>query len=140
MEQYRARVEEIATLDEALAAGTELYREDLASGHITVLSEMITGSLDRPDLGPQIVERMQPWIDLTTDAVERILRPIGMSDVVAPRTVAYAIVALYLGIDLMSHLERDHAKVEEMFDVAKTLARLVPQPQPKANAKAKAKR
>jgi hypothetical protein len=86
---------------------------------------MMAGSLERPDLAPQIVERMQPWIDLTTQAVESMLASIGALGIAPARTVAYAIVALYLGIDLLSHLEADDTKAEELFAAAKQLASLL---------------
>lgn len=125
MERYRDALADIKGLDQAIDVATDLYREDLKSGHITVLSEMIAGSLERPDLGPQIVERMQPWIDLTTQAVESMLGSIGATGIAPPRTIAHAIVGLYLGIDLMSHLEHDDSKAEALFDAAKNLAGLL---------------
>ena len=126
-ERYREAMRDITSIENGIAIATDLYREDLAAGHITVISEMIAGSLERPDLGPQIVERMQPWIDLTTEAVESMLGSIGATGIAPPRTVAHAIVALYLGIDLMSHLEHDDSKAEALFDAAKNLARLLAQ-------------
>jgi AcrR family transcriptional regulator len=124
MARYGESIRDVSTVEEAVRVSTELYREDLASGHITVLSELIAGSLDRPDLAPEIVARMEPWIDLAEEVVVRVLGPVGITSVVPARTVAYAIVALYLGIDLLSHLERDTARAEALFDGAKGLANL----------------
>ncbi len=124
MTKYRERVEHVESIDDAVRVATELYREDLASGHITVLSEMIAGSLDRPDLGPAIVARLEPWIELTEDAVRNVLERTAMSGLVPARTVAYAIVALYLGVDLLSHLERDDARAEALFEGAARLGAL----------------
>jgi hypothetical protein len=52
------------------------------------------------------------------------LEPIGLTAVVPSRTIAYAIVALYLGVDLLSHLERDDARAEAMFEAARGLSTL----------------
>jgi AcrR family transcriptional regulator len=127
MARYAQSVREVATVQEAVGVATELYREDLASGHITVLSELIAGSLDRPDLAPEIVARLEPWIDLASDAVQRVLAPLGVTALVPPRTIAYAIVALYLGVDLLSHLGHDDARAEALFDAAQGLASLTQQ-------------
>jgi AcrR family transcriptional regulator len=124
MARYAESIRDITSLDGAVRVGTELYREDLASGHITVLSELIAGSLDRPDLAPEIVKRMEPWIDLTEEVVQRVLAPIGLTAIVPSRTIAYAIVALYLGVDLLSHLEQDDARAEAMFEGAQGLSTL----------------
>ena len=122
MAKYADAVKNIDSVADAVSVATELYREDLASGHITVLTELIAGSLDRPDLGPQIVSRMEPWIGLTEEAVGKAMGSLGIADLVPPRTVAYAIVSLYLGVDMLSHLEKDHAKAEAMFASAQQLA------------------
>jgi AcrR family transcriptional regulator len=125
MAKYADAVTHIDSVADAVRVATDLYREDLASGHITVMSELIAGSLDRPDLGPELMKRMEPWIELTETAVVRAMESIGIAGLVPPRTVAYAIVSLFLGIDLISHLESDQTKAEAMFDSAHTLAGLL---------------
>lgn len=124
MAKYREAVEGIDSIEDAVRVGTELYREDLVSGHITVLSEMIAGSLDRPDLGPAIVQRLEPWIELTEEAVTSVLGSTGLTQLIPPRTMAYAIVALYLGVDLLSHLEHDDTRAEALFAAAGQLSAL----------------
>jgi hypothetical protein len=125
MTRYRDAVRGVASVADAVRVSTDLYREDLASGHITVLSEMIAGSLDRPDLGPAIVERLEPWIALAEEAVRNVLDSTGLGEIVPARTLAYAVVALYLGVDLLSHLERDDARAEALFDAATKLGDLL---------------
>lgn len=125
MTKYRDAVSHLDSVTEAVSVATELYREDLSSGHITVLTELIGGSLDRPDLGPEIVKRIEPWIDLTETAVRNVMTSVGLGEFAAPRTVAYAIVALYFGVDVLSHLEKDDTKAEAMFASAMQLAALV---------------
>ncbi len=127
MARYREAVAEADTIGDKVRVATELYREDLASGHITVLSEMIAGSLGRPDLGPEIVARMEPWIDFAEDALGDVLRGYGLDALVPPRTAAFGVVALYLGIDLLSHLEEDDARAEALFATAGQLAALASQ-------------
>jgi AcrR family transcriptional regulator len=127
MERYRDSMKDIRTVEDAVRVATDLYREDLASGHITVISEMIAGSLERPDLGPQVVERMRPWIAMTTEAVESMLGSLGATGIAPPATIAYAIVALFLGINLLSHLEKDDTMAEALFDAGAKLARLLGQ-------------
>lgn len=122
MAKYADAVKSIESVADAVRVATDLYREDLGSGHVTVVSELIAGSLDRPDLAPEIVKRMDPWIELTEHAVERAMSSMGIGNLVPPKTVAYAIIALYLGVDLLSHLEKDDAKAEAMFESAKQLA------------------
>lgn len=124
MTKYRDAVEAIDSVDEAVRVATDLYREDLASGHITVLSEMLAGSSGRPDLAPQILERLEPWIDLAEDAIRNVLSKLGLDGIAPPRALAYGINALYVGVDLLSHLENDDAKAEALFSAADGVAQL----------------
>jgi AcrR family transcriptional regulator len=122
MAKYAEAVASLDSVSEAVRVATELYREDLSSGHITVLTELIGGSLDRPDLGPEIAKRVEPWIDLTEGAVRNVMEAMGLGEFAPARTVAYAIVAMYFGMDVLSHLEKDDAKAEALLSVAGELA------------------
>src|ERR671931_2926269 len=47
---YRRALADAQTLAEVVAAAGPLYEEDRASGHIDVLSQMVAGSVARPEL------------------------------------------------------------------------------------------
>jgi AcrR family transcriptional regulator len=125
MTKYRDAVKDVDAVSDLVRVATDMYREDLASGHVTVVSELIAGSLDRPDLGPEIIKRMEPWIDLTEEVVRNALGPLGITQAIPPRTIALAIIALYLGIDLLSHLEGNDARAEALFEAADSLGSLL---------------
>jgi len=127
MAKYRESVKAIDSIDEAVRVATELYREDLASGHITVLSEMLAGSSGRPDLAPEILKRLEPWIDLAEDAIRNVLSKLGLDQIAPPRALAYGINALYVGVDLLSHLEQGNTKAEALFSAAERVAQLFSQ-------------
>jgi hypothetical protein len=44
---------------------------------------------------------------------------------VPPRDVAFAVIALYLGIDMLSHLEGNRARAESLLDLGVRLSPLV---------------
>ena len=71
LDRYRAVIEGAARIDELVDVLSRIYREDLASGHIRVVSELVAGSVANPELGPRVVELMEPWIELAERAVER---------------------------------------------------------------------
>jgi AcrR family transcriptional regulator len=125
MERYRAALEGVASLPDLLGVAAEVYREDLAAGHITVLAEMIAGASAHPDLGPRIVERIEPWVAFTEEAVGRVLNGSPLAALVPVRDVAFAIVALYLGLELLTHLQGDGSRTESLFALARSAAPLV---------------
>lgn len=118
MLRYRDSMGRALSVDEKIQTATRLYREDLASGHITVISELIAASLARPDLGPEVVARMEPWIEFAEGVITEVLAGSMFEGAVNPRTLAFAVVALYLGVDLLSHLDQDNSRAEGLFQMA----------------------
>lgn len=121
MLRYRDSMSEALSVDEKIQTATRLYREDLASGHITVISELIAASLARPDLGPEVVARMEPWIQFAEGVITELLAGSMFEGAVNSRTLAFAVVALYLGVDLLSHLDHDNSRAEGLFQMAGTM-------------------
>ena len=121
MSRYRDSIGKAKGVDDKIQTATRLYREDLVSGHITVISEMVAGSLARPDLGPEVVARMEPWIAFTEGVISDLLTGSIFESAVNPRTLAFAVVALYLGVDLLSHLDQDKSRAEALFQMAGTM-------------------
>ncbi|MEX2551886.1 MAG: TetR/AcrR family transcriptional regulator [Actinomycetota bacterium] len=125
MSRYRDSIGKALNVDQKIQTATRLYREDLESGHITVISELIAGSLARPDLGPEVVARMEPWIEFTEGVITELLAGSMFEGTVKPRTLAFAVVALYLGVDLLSHLDQDKSRAEDLFVTAGTFGPLL---------------
>jgi len=125
MARYRAAVAEVHDLPELLRVAADVYREDLESGHITVLAEMLAGSTTYPELRAPIAERTAPWVDFTREVLERVLGDSPLGQVVPVDDAAFAIVALYLGVELLTHLDGDRHRAESLFAAGDRLAALI---------------
>jgi AcrR family transcriptional regulator len=115
MARYRAAIDSVDTLPELLAVASAAYREDIEGGHIRVLAEMIAGASAMPELGPEIAARMRPWITFTEEAVARVMAGSSLGPLVPCADLAFAIVSLYLGAAMLSHLMDDSAPAESLF-------------------------
>ena len=125
METYRAAAAEATDLVQLTQVAGRIYREDLASGHVKVMVELIAGASSDPELAPAIVARMQPWIEFAREEAARIGAGSPLAAMAPPEDAAYAIVALFLGLELLSHLEGDTARTERLFRLANDLAAMV---------------
>ena len=125
MNRYTMAMDGSDSIEEKVRTAAELYAEDLESGHITVLSELVTGSLSRPDLGPEIVTRLEPWVDFAEQAIAAAVGDSPLAQLIPSRTLAFAVVALYLGVDLLFHLDGDTSRAQELFDAASGLTPLL---------------
>jgi AcrR family transcriptional regulator len=122
---YRAAAAEAADLMELTRVAGRIFREDLASGHVKVMVELIAGASTDPELAPAIVARIEPWIAFAREEAERIGAGSPLASLAPPQDAAYAIVALFLGLEMLTHLEGDPARAERLFRLADDVAAMV---------------
>lgn len=123
MARYRSALDGAGSLAEFADAAATLFQEDMRSGHATVLAEMVAASLAAPDLGPQIVKRMEPWLRYTEEVITRLLRASPFEALAKPTEIAQAVIAFYMGLELLTHLDGDRTRVERLFAMGRNLAK-----------------
>jgi AcrR family transcriptional regulator len=121
MLRYSTAVEAATTPAELVAVATGIFREDLDEGYVTVLVEMIAGAGSSPELGEQIAALIAPWRTFAERAIETIVSDSPLSSLVPVGDLAHATVALYLGLEMLSHLDGDREPALRMFDQARQL-------------------
>jgi AcrR family transcriptional regulator len=117
MRAYEPAFTRARTVAELALLAREIYAEDLDNGYVTVLGEMVAGGVSNRELGGEVAIRLQPWMDMLERKVRALLAGSLFEPILPPRDVAFAIVALYLGIDMISQLEGDHARSESLLDL-----------------------
>ncbi len=99
---------------------------------------MVAGGVSDAELGGEVVARLQPWVDMVAGKLREMLAESPFQSSLPAGDVAFALVALYLGVDMLSHLEGEHARAESLLDLgeryAPLLGALLP-PQPKGGSK-----
>lgn len=125
MEQYGAAVDGIGSPSELVDVAMAIFREDLDSGHVTVLVEMIAGAASTPGLGPEVSARLGPWFAFAEHALERTVGGSPFGSLLPLRDVAYGVVALYLGLEMLTHLDGNPSRALALFDHAKSLTGLL---------------
>jgi AcrR family transcriptional regulator len=124
MRAYRAPFEQARTLSELAALARDVYREDLENGYVTVLGEMVAGSCSDPTLGRLVVERLEPWLELVDGKVRALVAGSLFESLIPAGDLAFAIIALYLGIDMLSHLDGDRTRPESLLELGTRFAPL----------------
>jgi AcrR family transcriptional regulator len=117
MRAYQPAFERAQTLSQLAALAREIYREDLENGYVTVLGEMVAGGVSDRELGRLVVARLKPWVEMVERKVRVLIAGSVFESMVPPRDLAFAIIALYLGIDMLSQLDGDHAAAESLLDL-----------------------
>jgi AcrR family transcriptional regulator len=125
LEIYGAAVSSAAAPGQLVEAAEAIFRNDLDAGYITVLVEMIAGATSTPGLGPEVAQRIQPWREFTQSTIERTLVGSPFGSILPAEDVAHAVVALYLGLEMLSHLDGDPGPALALFAHGKRLASLM---------------
>jgi AcrR family transcriptional regulator len=123
--RYRQAVAEAQTIEELAAVAARVYEEDRDSGHMTVVSQMVAGSVARPELAPEIVARTEPWIELCEEALRKAFAQLPVPEAVPLRELAYAVVTFYLGLNLLTHLDEDRAQTDRLVEQLQLLTPLI---------------
>jgi AcrR family transcriptional regulator len=124
LELYNAAVDEVRTPVELVEVAAAIFRQDLDAGYVTVLVEMIAGASSTPGLGPEVAARIGPWFAFAQDAIEKTFGGSPLGSILPAGDVAYGVVALYLGLEMLSHLDGDRQPALALFSHAKQLAGL----------------
>ena len=117
MRAYQPAFENARTVSELARLARDIYTEDLEDGYVTVLSEMVSGGASDPTLGREVVARLEPWIGMVERKLRALLTGSLSESMVPPRDLAFAIIALYLSIDMLSHLDGDRTRADSLLDL-----------------------
>ena len=123
-------VADAGTLTALVNSARSMYAADLASGDVRVLVELIAGSRTVPGMSEAVAERLAPWQELAATSLRSVAPPMA-SALVDIEGVARAIVAGFLGLELLAMLDRDGdgdgagSRGLALFDQAAGMARLL---------------
>ena len=78
--------------------------------------------LSHPELRPEIIARAEPWLEFVESTLDKVLGHSPMAGMLPTKDLAYAFVSLYLGLNLMTHLEADRSRIDALFTLAERIA------------------
>ncbi|MDQ6732396.1 MAG: TetR/AcrR family transcriptional regulator [Actinomycetota bacterium] len=124
MQEYGPQIEAAVSAPELAGLARLIYDDDLERGDVSALGEMVAGGVSDPVLGAEVAARIEPWIDMVERKLAQLLEGSALLSVVAPRELAFGIVAAYFGVDMLSHLQQDRSRAESLLELAERLADL----------------
>ncbi len=118
MRTYAPAFARARTAPELARLARTIYADDLEQGYITVLGEMVSGGVSDATLGAEVAARIEPWIEMVQRKIEQLLSGSPLQTLASPRDLAFGLVALTFGVDMLSHLQGDRARAESLLDLA----------------------
>jgi AcrR family transcriptional regulator len=125
MAAYRGLLDQAGSVTALVDSAREIFQADLDAGYVRVLVEMITAANSVPGLGPQVAQRLAPWRDFAETAARRAVSRSPLARLLPPAELAHAVVAGFLGMEMLASLDGDRATAMATFDRARSLARLL---------------
>lgn len=122
MAAHRARAAQANSLEDLVEVAVEIYRADVAGGHLTLFAELVAASVSKPELRPEISQRAQPWMDFVAEQWDRVVGGSPLARLLPAQDVANAAITFYLGVNLFSVLDEDQERTEAVFELARGLA------------------
>jgi AcrR family transcriptional regulator len=88
---YEPAFKNVRTVSALARLARDIYPEDLETGYVTMLGELVSGGVSDARPGLEVVARLGPWIGIV-ERKPRVL-PIGSvaASIVPPRELAFAI-------------------------------------------------
>jgi AcrR family transcriptional regulator len=125
MGAYRSLLDRASSAAALVDSAREIFLADLDAGYVRVLVEMITAAQAVPGLGPQVTRRLEPWREFAETAVRRAIGRSPLGRVLPAPEAAHAVVAGFLGLEVLATLDGDRSRAIALFDRARSLARLL---------------
>lgn len=120
--RYREALAVVTSLTELVEAMAALYEEDVRVGHVAAVQELIAGGSSVPGLRKQVVDRMEPWVAFAEEVLRKLVAGTVFEALLPTHDLAYAAVALYFGVETVSHLQGDRSRAASLFEAGKRLA------------------
>jgi AcrR family transcriptional regulator len=125
MTAYQGVLDQAGSAAALVESAREIFLADLDAGYVRVLTEMITAAHSVPGLGPQVARRLAPWREFAQTAARQALGRSPLGKLLPPAEAGHAVVAAFLGLEMLASLDGDRAAAMDLFDRARSLARLL---------------
>lgn len=123
MAAYREPLLAARTPAQLARLGRRIADEDVRSGDLRVLVELVAGAPTVPGLRAQVAERIARWEALVEKVAERFI-PGLLRSKIRPAVVAHAVVAGFLGLELLRDLREDGTGTEDVLTDLEQVGRL----------------
>jgi AcrR family transcriptional regulator len=125
MAAYRPLLDSAGSQADLLRTARVVLAQDVSSGDLKVLVEMIAGAQTVPGLGEQVAERLTPWYAFAEAAVGKAAAGLPFRSLLPVRDIAHAVVAGVLGLELLASLGGENDRTVAMFDRGAGIASLI---------------
>jgi AcrR family transcriptional regulator len=123
--RHRDAAAQASSLSDLVAVARRLHTENLKRGSVKAVTQLMAAAASDATLGRAILDSFEDWIALVQNTLARVTVSEPLAGAGPVRETAYAISAMFLGIELMSRLDPERSEAEAVFDAMANVARLI---------------
>jgi AcrR family transcriptional regulator len=125
IENHAAKLEAATSLTELIHVARALHHDDTATDNMAVLTQALAGAGGHPEMGTKLYQQLEPWSQMVSATIDRILAGLPGAGTVPTEQIANAISAMFLGIELLDDLDSSTDHAGQLFDSLESLAQLL---------------
>ncbi len=124
LERYKAAITDVADLPALVNTLQALHTEDVESGHMAVLTELLGGITANPELREGIEATTKPWLEFIELKVAEAAESVSFGSFLPAADLADVIFSLVAGIELRNKLDGQVERSDRLFRFAGLVASL----------------
>jgi AcrR family transcriptional regulator len=125
LDRYRAALTDLSTAAEVLASLTDLHDEDVASGHLDVMVELVGGITAEPELRAGIESCIREWLDFVSERIATTMAGTPLGPLVPVAEVADLVFSLVIGLEMRTKIDGDEARFTRIANLAQLMVAVI---------------
>ena len=123
-ERYAERLADTTSLIDLVEIASQLHQEDRVTGSVSVFTQAAAGAQGDPEMGRSLYSQLAQWSGVIEHAISRCVADQPALQALPASQISFAIMALFMGIEILSELDPDAAPVDETLATLRSLAQV----------------
>lgn len=124
--RYREATAEVDSIPGLIDTWQRLHDEDVAVGHIGAMVALLGATSSDPALRADLAEVFGSWQGFVEEKVTAALAGTPLGPLFPTEQAAFVILALFVGVELLTGLDGNEERATELFRAGALLAGLIP--------------
>jgi AcrR family transcriptional regulator len=125
LDRYRSTLTDLTTAPEVLACLTELHDDDVASGHLDVMVELVGGITAEPALRAGIESCIHEWLDFVSERIATTMAATPLGPLVPVAEVTDLVFSLVIGLEMRTKIDGDESRFGRIANLAQLMAPMI---------------
>ncbi|MBX3287675.1 MAG: TetR/AcrR family transcriptional regulator [Actinobacteria bacterium] len=124
--RYREATAEVVSVADLIRTWEQLHDEDVAVGHIGALVALLGATSTVPELRGDLSDIFGSWQGFVEEKVSAAVAGTPLGPFLPTEQAAFVILALFVGVELLTGLDGNEGRAAELFRAGDLLAGLLP--------------